>query len=96
MLICCDCWLQVSQQFDQNVARDPQRLLKVGLQQDAVRHLATGFIARCVMLQATASVAQRKIADQEEGHKPKDSSFIRHIQSRAVPQWRQPLKGLQA
>ena len=59
-------------------------------------HLATGLVLRCIMLQATASVAQRKIADQEEGHKPKDSAFIRHIPSRAVPQWRQPLKGLQA
>ena len=49
VLMCCDCCLQVSQQFDQNVARDPQRLLKVGLQPDAaVRHLATGFVSQSV------------------------------------------------
>lgn len=47
-------------------------------------------------MQATEAAKQRLEAQQEDGHAPKPSGFIRNLPSKAVPAWRQPLKGLQA
>jgi len=46
-------------------------------------------------LQATAAAEQRLAAEQEDSHVSKPSGFIRNVSSKAVPAWRQPLKGMQ-
>ena len=47
------------------------------------------------MLQVTAAAQQRMAAEQEDDHGSKASGFIRHVSSKAVPAWRQPLRGMQ-
>ena len=68
-----------------------------------VRHgmlAAAGTSVTCcklfvVMLQATAAAQQRVTAEQEDPHGAKQSGFIKHLSSKAVPAWRQPLRGMQ-
>ncbi|DBA97192.1 TPA: hypothetical protein ACH3X1_014951 [Trebouxia sp. C0004] len=47
------------------------------------------------ILKATAAAQQRLTAEQEDCHGSKPSGFIRNVSSKAVPAWRQPLKGMQ-
>ena len=45
--------------------------------------------------QATVAAKQRVEAEQEDSHSAKQSGFIRNLPSKAVPAWRQPLRGRQ-
>lgn len=89
----------------------PQTTREKLLQQIAARHevynmhhqatlVLTALFAKHIkrasrVLQATAAAQQRVAAEQEDSHGSKPSGYIRNVSSKAVPAWRQPLRGMQ-